>query len=507
MGKSNVSQFVPVKKVGTSITPKVTGDTLDAIPIGSVTPAAGAFTTVQGTPISYYGVSWDESANTYARTGALTGVAVGSSPGNDLLPIQAASRRCILNDDGVVQYYLEPDNSYNRLGYAPEITGTDDVGTADKLSNVGLFTLDASEYIGKYVHNTTDETYAPITAKDSNDVLSIGANIMAFGETFEICTAGIAYGGDGQVMVEIPLFYHRYSYVGTTHTYDISLVPLDGFSVHPAFVKNGVIVQYRYVGAYEGSMYDASTGAMVAPASIVTAHTITSGDKLCSISGEFPKTNETRDEFRIMAAMRGDGWRQAAYDLASAWQLLYLVEYASFQSQAMIGEGRTQLSGGDWLADSYIGRCGKSNLDGNATGNVEGNTNAAYMSYRGIENIYGNVWKWIDGININGHLVYVCNNDSDFQDDTEEGYTALDVVLPATNNYQQTLFPTGRGFLPATVSAATTQIGDYYYQSTGWRVVQLGGNAADGAVAGAFDVAAYADSAVDDVHISGRLVF
>lgn len=46
MGKSNVQQFVPLKKVGTSITPKAAGDTLDAIPIGSVTPAAGKFTTV-----------------------------------------------------------------------------------------------------------------------------------------------------------------------------------------------------------------------------------------------------------------------------------------------------------------------------------------------------------------------------------------------------------------------------------------------------------------------------
>lgn len=283
---SNVQQYVPFKKVGSIISPKVPTDYNRNI------------------NQSFYGVSWDESANTYTRTGALTGVAVGSSPGNALLPIQAAMRRCIMDDNGVVQYYLEPDNSYNRLGYAPSITGTDDVGTASKVSDVGVFTLAAAEYVGKYVHNTTDNTYAYITAKDSDDVLSISADIMDIGETFEICTAGIVYGGDGQVMVEIPLFYYRYSYSGTTHTYDISFVPLEGFSVHPAFVKNGIIVPYRYAGAYEGSMYDASTGLMVPSASIVTEYTLTSGDKLCSLSGQFPKTNETRAEFRLLAAMR-----------------------------------------------------------------------------------------------------------------------------------------------------------------------------------------------------------
>jgi hypothetical protein len=466
--------------------------------------------TSRGVVEQYYGVSWDEVANTYARTGALTGVAVGSSPGNALLPIQAAMRRCVLNDDGIVQYYLDPDNSYNRLGYDPEITGTDDAGTASKVSDAGVFALAAGEsdnkFVGKYVHNLTDDTYAWITARDSNDVLSISSDIMDIGETFEICTAGIAYGGDGQVMVEVPLFYYRYGYLGTTHTHDISFVPLDGFSVHHDFVKNGEVVPNRYYGAYEGSMYDASAGAMVPPASIVTAYTMTSGDKLCSLSGQYPKTNETRAEFRLLAAMRGDGWRQLVFDDASAYQLLYLVEYASFQSQAMIGQGRTQLSGGSWVADSYIGQCGKSNLNGNGTGNVEGNTNAAYMSYRGIENIYGNVWKWLDGINVNEHLPYVCNNDSDFQDDTAEGYTALDVSLPAADNYQQTLFPQDRGFLPKTVGAATTQIGDYYYQAAaGWRVVRLGGHAIISESAGAFYLITNDDSASILTSISGRL--
>jgi len=55
---SNVHQFVPLKKIGTSLTPKVSGDTLDSLPVGSVTPAAGAFTTLKSStdPVDADGV-------------------------------------------------------------------------------------------------------------------------------------------------------------------------------------------------------------------------------------------------------------------------------------------------------------------------------------------------------------------------------------------------------------------------------------------------------------------
>ena len=108
---------------------------------------------------------------------------------------------------------------------------------------------------------------------------------------------------------------------------------------------------------------------------------------------------------------------------------------------------------------------------------------------------------------MNGHIPYVSNNDSDFQYNTEEGYTALDVSLPAANNYQQTLFPQDRGFLPKTVGAATTQIGDYYYQETGWRVIRLGAAAFSGADAGAFAMDTDGDSAYDGLNVGGRLAY
>ena len=398
-----------------------------------------------------YGVQWDEdeSSPTLTRTGALAGIAAASSPGNTCLPIQSAMRRCILNDDGTVNYYLSATDS---------------------------------------------------TKKEDGT------------------TASVLDGTDGQVMVEIPRFAYKYSYVAATnvHSWSISSVLLPGYEWHPAFYKDGAWVDHRYIGAYEGIGYDNGTTAYVdcgtGAADNWSGTTIdVANDKLGSVSGFAPMMDETRDEFRDIALNRGAGWRQQDYYLTSAVQLLYLVEYASFYSQSVIGMGRTELSGGTWVKDSYIGVTGKSNADGNATANTGGNTNDAYMSYRGIENFYGNLYQWIDGFNIYDNIPYVSNTETDFADDTATAYTRLTdtggsgITLYNANDYQSTLEQTKGGFLSSAGGGGTnTYITDYYYQAADWRVTRFGGSAADTGVAGAFYWYLAGDAADDSVRLGSR---
>ena len=415
---------------------------------------------------NWYGVSWNETADSYTRRGSLAGQATGTKPDDALLPIQASMRRCVVSDAGVVQYYL----------YASDSTKKADGSAADLT------------------------------------------------------------GGDGQVMVEIPKFYIRYAYSSPTHSWDISFQPLAGFVAHPAFFKDGAWVDHRYFGAYEGSMYDASATAMVGAADIVTAYTIAAGDLLCSVSGQYPKVNETRADYRTMASQRGAGWRQQDFFLTAAVQLLYLVEYADFDSQTMIGNGRTMFSSGNWTADSvgdgsgyggYIGQCGYSNADGNATNATDraaalnisaiDTSQAAYqdyMTYRGIENFFGNVWQWVDGINVNDNIPYACNNPDDFADDTATGYDRLvdvggnNVTLHNANGYIGALEQLQAGFLPADVTGSdATKICDYYYQDPGWRVVFFGGVAYVALNAGAFCVHARRTSSSDNVDVGGRICY
>ena len=470
----------------------------------------------------YYGISWDESkaVGGYTRRGALAGYPTGYSPSEALIPIQASMRRCVINDAGVVQYYLDPSDSTKKTGGA---------------------------------------------------------------------VASVLTGGDGQVMVEIPKFYHRYSYAGTTHTHDVSLYPLAGFTVHNMFIKNGVEVDYRYIGAYEAALYDTSESKFVngvyLPSSATykisfdsVANTITSdsntnaftnlvagvdtivvtdsaandgtyaivsvtdtvitvssigtttandeciievqrdwtastGDVLGSVSGKAPMNYGTRAEFRAAAANRGTGWRQEDFDLASGIQLLYLIEYGDWNSQSMIGNGLTDWSSAwpAWNNSNPIETTGNSNSDGNATANVSGGNGVAgsYMSYRGIENFFGHLWKWVDGINVNANVPYVSNTDTDFDDDTVANYTALGVTLAAANEYIVTHEQIGRGFLPASVvgGSSSTYVTDHYHQSTGWRVPGLGGNADDGLEAGVASWFVAASSSGRYHFFGGRLSF
>ena len=395
----------------------------------------------------YYGVAWDENADAYIRIGITADEDVSKTLSDALLPIQARMRRCILSDSGVVVYYL----------FATDSTKQTDGSTVSDLT-----------------------------------------------------------GGDGQVMVEIPAFYYKYGYSGTTHTWEISEFPKNGFSLHPAFIKNGENVAYRYIGAYEGIGYDDGTSAYFDGDDVGDTKLQwpggtaidTANDKLGSVSGFAPLMNETRAEFRSITSNRGTGWRQQDYDLVSAIQLLYLIEYADWNSQSMIGMGRTELAGGTWAKDSYLGVTGKSNGDGNATANTGGNTNDAYMSYRGIENFFGNIWKWVDGINVNNNVPYVCNTDTDFADDTAANYTDLGITLATNNGYQKYLEQQSRGFLPASIGGASnTYITDYYYRAAGWRVGLLGGFAHFGVEAGVASWLLAYTAGYDSVHIGGRLCF
>lgn len=67
-------------------------------------------------------------------------------------------------------------------------SGTDATGTADKLTVADTSTFS----IGDYVHNTTDSTYATITAIDSGTVVSLSADIMDATEDYAVYSATVS---------------------------------------------------------------------------------------------------------------------------------------------------------------------------------------------------------------------------------------------------------------------------------------------------------------------------
>lgn len=469
----------------------------------------------------YQGLEWTQESTNYTRLGSIKTIPVGQSAGNANLPIHSQMKRCMLLDNGSVNYYIDPAEPINKVGVGYTKTGTTTgVGTDKLIDSSGDF-ITNGVVPGMTVRNVSTGNIAVIYSVTATE-LTLSRNYFTSGVQYQIGSAN--YGGaDGQVMVQIPKFYMRQEYFNNKIRWAISLQKLAGFQLHPAFFKDGAEVNYRYYSAFEGSMFDASAGAMTAKASIhLNLYAI--GDKFCSVAGQWPKTAETWQEYDSGSEARGVGWRNIDFALNSAVQLLYLIEYASFQSQTMIGAGRTNLSGGSFIADSYIGQTGYSIKNGNATASEQvggtGGYLTDYMSYRGIENLYGNVWKVISFISWDGRWtgitapqpVYWTNDVSKKKYDSSTGMTLLvnASYIGAIEGYMSS-FENQFSFVPSKIGTSSV-VGDYYWQnnrsiSNFWRLYRFGGSSTAGTFSGMFALHEGSEYFFTDSFIGARLAY
>ena len=86
-----------------------------------------------------------------------------------------------------------------------------------------------------------------------------------------------------------------------------------------------------------------------------------------------------------------------------------------------------------------------------------------WMSYRGIENFYADIFEWIDGINFSERLVYTSNTQSTFASDVFSGaYTSTGVTLPSSGYIKDMSFSI-KGFIPtnSTGGSDSTYVTDY----------------------------------------------
>ncbi len=332
----------------------------------------------------------------------------------------------------------------------------------------------------------------------------------------------IITGADGQVMVEIPKFYYKKVIDGTYTTWKVSHLPITDYILHPAFIKDGVEVSNRYIGAYDACIYDTSAGEYVNGLNLDNADALYdyANDKLSSVSGKYPVVGITRAQARQLAGNRGSGWRQLDFALWSAIQMLYIIEYQSLFSQNKTGAGNTN---GSYLGSSSNQNDSPHTIAGasNALGNISTNTTTgagvsakpgtSFMSYRGIENLYGNAWTFLDGININigtAGTVYVSNTTSHFADDTATNYQLVTSSFPTTSGYPSNFLNADGYFLPsnATGGSTTTYLTDYLYASTSLNRVLLAGGSADRAGdAGVFCLLSSNSSGGRDRSVSARL--
>ena len=108
---------------------------------------------------------------------------------------------------------------------------------------------------------------------------------------------------------------------------------------------------------------------------------------------------------------------------------------------------------------------------------------------------------------MNDQQFYAGNDSSLFADDTATGYGLIGEPAPASNDgYIRNVQHQTLGDVPSDISSnSSTAFADKYYQSSGWRVALVGGNANDGAGAGPSFVYTYYSSGIQNRTIAGRL--
>lgn len=329
-----------------------------------------------------------------------------------------------------------------------------------------------------------------------------------------------------QVMVEQPKFYYKVVPLeiekkkkgGITRKvrYYVSDTPKAGFKLHPAFIENGNENEKIYLAAFEGSLYDSSASAYILDDSQVADF---AADLLCSIANAKPLSgltqNATRANVRKLAEKRGSGWEQAYIATASASQMLMLIEYASFNMQSAIGQGAVNKT--DDGSSNMAEATGVTINLGNASGTASNANGVQFVSYRGEENFWGNIWGWIDGINeymdatTHEGTIYIA--DHSFADDTGTGaYEDAGIIAVYGNGYVSAFCYSEKYdwlFIPGELLGNTAlPVGDYCWNgNTGWRVARLGARWSDGLYAGAFCWFLYDASSYRYRTIGGRLVY
>jgi hypothetical protein len=347
-----------------------------------------------------YGFSWDYSTDTYIRTGAA-----------GYTSIQSMMKRCVLNSDGTVNYYLNATNS---------------------------------------------------NFKENGDV-------------------SVLTGADGNVMVEIPKFYVKLETVGDVDRISLSLTAEVGYLLHPAFIKGGVEVDYRYYRAYEG---------------------YNSGGVLKSISGVTPTRTQTIATFRAQAEANGIGWHQTDWHLLNAVRMLCYVEFADFNVATYIGNGND--TGSDYGITT-----GQSNAMGNASS--PGTNDNMWMSYRGIENFYADIWEFVDGVNVSNYEFFVNGDYRTFASDVFTGdyvSTGVSTIAMSQSYIKRCSITLDGGFIPTVVGgASTTYYADGGWSNTGNRIALFGGSAYHGAFAGPGALSVYDASSSSTAGIGGAVCF
>ena len=282
------------------------------------------------------------------------------------------------------------------------------------------------------------------------------------------------------VLVKIPKYWYKWTRSGSTMELQIADGPEDGFLVSPAHADRGDGIgerDYVYVGRYHCNLeYESSAGYL-------------------------PKTDITRSAARNNISAKGSAYWQ--YDFSMYWtiMMLYLVEYADWNSQSAIGYGCSP--------DGSKFNTGATDAMSYHTGTSAANrTTYGSVQYRYIEGLWDSVLDWCDGIYFDGATVYCIKNPASFSDSsdgtnvgtraTRGGYIS-GWTNPTVSGFEYALYPS------EVSGSGSTYVCDQCSYNANGVVLSVGGDRDMDQIEGAFRLRGNNIATYSDVGIGCRL--
>ena len=272
---------------------------------------------------------------------------------------------------------------------------------------------------------------------------------------------------DGNSLVKIPKFWVKVEKTAEKLSFKIADKPITGFMVSPAHRDRGEGEKdFVYIGRYH------------------------SDNTYKSVSGQAPITNITRATARVNTHNLGSEYWQLDISMWLTIWFLYLVEFANWDSQACIGYncGNNSSKQATGSTDSMPYHTG--------TMQTSRTTYGVGVQYRYIEDPWGNVVDWCDGITFNQANIYCFENFADYSDDyTSTGATLVgtrptssnyiqDFEISSENGFEWFMYPNSVGGsqnnLPDGCSynaaGVVLRVGGFYYQNAGRGLFYLSGS-------------------------------
>ena len=279
---------------------------------------------------------------------------------------------------------------------------------------------------------------------------------------YEDGTAAKLDGTEGDVMVDFPEFYYKWEKVDDNKfRYRFAEYNVDGTFKH---------VPRSLVGAYKGYM---------------------TSNKLYSRSGVHPTVSKSTNDFEGYATARGQGYQRIDFQQHCVIAFMLYAKYGNRNLQAVLGAG-----------GASSGSSATTTGTSNATGNADTKNEASkYVCGLGIEGVFGGIFEWVKGVEINNRVWKITDPDGSVRNVNAGQSDGWITNVAAENGPFFDMVPTAVG------GSDSTHYSDYYWQNSGGPLVLARSYYDSGADGGVAYAVAGSGASSTDSDFGSRLAF